>query len=189
MEENKVNRVNKSNKIKPKFSIYWIYAIILLVFIGLNFFDFSSKKEEIDWERLKEMIVSNEVKKLVIVNREVVEIYLSDNAVNNDKYKKFREKNSFSSGPQYYLTILSIDAFQQNLDKLQLELPSEQRVPTKTETRKDIFGDLLTWLLPLIVIIAIWMFVFRKMAGGGGGGAGGIFNIGKSRAKVFDKDS
>ncbi|PIV59008.1 MAG: cell division protein FtsH, partial [Bacteroidetes bacterium CG02_land_8_20_14_3_00_31_25] len=181
-------KVNKSNRSKPKFSIYWIYAIILLVFIGLNFFDFSSKKEEIDWEKLKEMIVSNEVKKLVIVNRETVEIYLSDNAINNDKYKKFREKNSFTSGPQYYFTILSIEGFQQNLDKLQSELPVEQRVPVKSETRKDIFGDLLTWLLPLIIIIAIWMFFFRKMAGGGGG-AGGIFNIGKSRAKVFDKDS
>ncbi|NCO55407.1 MAG: ATP-dependent zinc metalloprotease FtsH, partial [Bacteroidetes bacterium] len=191
MEENKDNKeikVNKSNRSKPKFSIYWIYAIILLVFIGLNFFDFSSKKEEIDWEKLKEMIVSNEVKKLVIVNRETVEIYLSDNAINNDKYKKFREKNSFTSGPQYYFTILSIEGFQQNLDKLQSELPVEQRVPVKSETRKDIFGDLLTWLLPLIIIIAIWMFFFRKMAGGGGG-AGGIFNIGKSRAKVFDKDS
>ncbi len=188
MEEGKIN---KSNKLKPKFNIYWVYAVILLVFIGLNFFDFNnSKKEELDWEHLKEMIVNNEVKKLVVVNREVVEIYLSDNQLNNEKYKKFREKNSFTSGPQFYFTILSIEGFQQNLDKLQSELPIEQRVPMKSETRKDVFGDLLTWLLPLIIIIVVWLFIFRKMSGGaGGGGAGGIFNIGKSRAKVFDKDS
>jgi len=181
MEENKIK------KIKPKFNVYWLYAIILLVFIGLNFIDFNNKKEEIDWERLKTMISTNEVKKLIIVNRETVEIYLNDDALKSGKYNKFKDSKGASQGPQYYLTILSIEAFQQNLDKLQNELPSEMRVPYKTETRKDIFGDLLTWLLPLIIVILVWVFIFRKMSGGSGGGA--IFNIGKSRAKVFDKDS
>jgi len=183
------NNTIKKTKNKPKFSIYWFYALILLVFLGLNFFDFNSKKEEIEWQNIVDIVNRNEVKKIIIVNREEVEIYLTDDALKTGKYKRFREKSFSSGGPQFYYTILSIEHFQQNIEKLQSDISPENKVEIKTEKRKNIFGDLLTWLLPVIVIILIWMFVFRKMAGRAGGGPGGIFSIGKSKAKIFDKDT
>ncbi|MCX7862191.1 MAG: ATP-dependent zinc metalloprotease FtsH [Bacteroidales bacterium] len=173
---------------KPKFNIYWIYFIIFIGFIFLQFYDFTPKPEEIDFYRLKTMISDNEVEKIVIVNKEIAEIYLKKDALQQVKYKYIVDKGLTYNFPQFYLTILSIDAFQENLDKIQADFPPDKRVIIKTEVRKDVWGDILSWLLPFIILIAIWIFIFRRMAGGGSGG-NQIFNIGKSKAKLFDKES
>lgn len=173
---------------KPKFNIYWIYFIIFIGFIFLQFYDFTPQPEEIDFYRLKTMVSEKEVEKIVIVNKEIAEIYLKKDVLALEKYKPLVEKGLKYNFPQYYLTILSIDAFQENLDKIQAEFPPDQRVVIKTEVRKDVWGDILSWLLPFIILIAIWIFIFRRMAGGGSGG-NQIFNIGKSKAKLFDKES
>lgn len=182
----------KNNKFpKFKFNIYWIYVLILVGFIILQFYDFGGNPEEIDFYKLKEMVLANEVEKIVIVNKETAEIYLRSQAINNEKYIKLKEKGLRYGIPQFYLTILSIEAFQENLEKIQDDVPPDQRIILKTETRKDIWGDLLSWLIFPILLIVFWIFIFRRMAGGGGAGAGAshIFNIGKSKAKVFDKES
>ena len=72
------------------------------------------------------------------------------------------------------------------MDELQKELERENRVPVHYETRTNVFGELMGWLLPLVIIIVIWVFIFRRMGGGMGGGGGGIFNVGRSKAKLFD---
>ncbi|MGQ9845977.1 MAG: ATP-dependent zinc metalloprotease FtsH [Bacteroidales bacterium] len=184
MEDKKFNKFPKI-----KFNIYWIYMLILAGFIILQFYDFGGKPEEIDFYRLKEMVLANEVEKIVVVNKETAEIYLRPQSINNEKYIKLREKGLRYGSPQFYLTILSIDAFQENLDKIQTNLPPDQHIILKTETRKDIWGDLLSWLIFPILLIVIWIFIFRRMAGGGVSGGSQIFNIGKSRAKLFDKES
>lgn len=174
---------------RPKFNIYWIYTLILIGFVFLQFYDFGGKPDEIDFYKLKEMVTSNDVEKIVIVNKEIAEIYLRSQSINSDKYKSLKEKGLKYGTPQFYLTILSMDAFQENLDKIQVDVPPNQRVILKTETRKDIWGDLLSWIIPFVILIVIWLFIFRKMSGGGAGGGSQIFNIGKSKAKVFDKES
>lgn len=163
--------------------------LILIGFVFLQFYDFGGKPDEIDFYKLKEMVTANDVEKIVIVNKETAEIYLRTQSLNSDKFKSLKEKGLKYGAPQYYLTILSIDAFQENLDKIQTDIPPEQRVVIKTETRKDIWGDLLSWIIPFILLIVVWLFIFRKMSGGGSGGGSQIFNIGKSKAKVFDKES
>ncbi len=179
---------NSNNKsFKPKFNFYWIYFLIFAGFIFLQFYDFSPKPEEIDFYKLKEMVSAQEVEKIVIVNKETAEIYIKKEILQT-KYKELEEKGLKYNVPQYYLTILSLDAFQENLDKIQADFPPDKRVVIKTETRKNVWGDILSWLLPFILIIAIWIFIFRKMAAGGSGGSQ-IFNIGKSKAKLFDKES
>ncbi len=184
MEEKKNSKIPR-----PRFNIYWIYMLILIGFVFLQFYDFGSKPDEIDFYKLKEMVTANEVEKIVIVNKETAEIYLRSQSINSDKFKSLKEKGLKYGTPQFYLTILSIDAFQENLDKIQTDIPPEQRVVIKTETRKDIWGDLLSWIIPFVLLIVIWLFIFRKMSGGGSGGGSQIFNIGKSKAKVFDKES
>jgi cell division protease FtsH len=181
MDENKTTKFKK-----PHFSIYWIYLLIFAGFIFLQFYDFGSKPDEIDFYKLKEMVSANEVEKIIIVNKETAEIYLRKQSFESNKYKSLKDKGFTLAKPQYYLTILSLDAFQENLDKIQTDIPPEQRVILKTETRKDIFGDLISWLIFPIILVIIWFFLFRKMSGGGGSQ---IFNIGKSKAKVFDKEA
>ena len=184
MEDKKLNKFPKI-----KFNIYWIYMLILAGFIILQFYDFGGKPEEIDFFKLKEMVSANEVEKIVIVNKETAEIYLRSQSINSEKYVKLKEKGLRYGIPQFYLTILSIEAFQENLEKTQADIPQNQRVILKTETRKDIWGDLLSWLIFPILLIVFWIFIFRRMAGGGAAGGSQIFNIGKSKAKVFDKES
>lgn len=180
----------KSKNKFPKFklNIYWIYFLIFAGFIFLQFYDFSPKPEEIDFYRLKTMVSEKEVEKIVIVNKEVAEVYLKKEIFETEKYKFLKDKGLKHNFPQFYLTILSIDAFQENLDNIQSDFPPDQRVIIKTEVRKDVWGDVLSWILPLVLIIVIWIYIFRRMAGGGSGGSQ-IFNIGKSKAKLFDKES
>jgi cell division protease FtsH len=179
---------NKSKIPKFKLNIYWIYFLIFVGFIILQFYDFSPKPEEIDFYKLKTMVADKEVEKIVIVNKEIAEVYLKKDILESEKYKSIKEKGLKYNFPQFYLTILSIDAFQENLDKIQSDFPPDQRVIIKTEVRKDLWGDILSWVLPFLILIVIWIYIFRRMAGGGSGGSQ-IFNIGKSKAKLFDKES
>ncbi len=179
----KENNIKKNLKNKPKFSIYWIYGIILLVFIGLNFYDVGGSVKTIDMTTFLKMVKIGDVERVLIINNEKVEVFIKKEKLNNKKYKTATQK-----GPQYSFNIDQHGDFEKKLTEIQKD--SSGQINPEYESRKDVFGDLLTWLLPLIIIIVVWLFIFRKMSGGGaGGGPGGIFNIGKSRAKVFDKDS
>jgi len=179
------NEINKGKKFK--INIYWLYFLIFLGFLILQFYDFTPKPQEIDFFQLKEMLNNRDVEKIVIVNKEIAEIYLKKESLQSAKYKVLLEKGLRYGIPQYYLTILSVDAFQNNLDKVLENIPPDQRIIIKNEERKNIWSDIISWLLPLIILIGIWVFIFRKMAGGGAGNQ--IFTIGKSKAKLFDKES
>ncbi|MBI5539945.1 MAG: ATP-dependent zinc metalloprotease FtsH [Bacteroidia bacterium] len=180
MEEN--NNIKKGNKLKPKFNIYWVYGLILAIFIGTYFFptiDGGGAKET----RRKDfdtMLKDGDVDKILIVNDKKVEIYLKKDSLVKEKYKTASKK-----GPQYTFNIGDSRGFEEQLTEIQKD--STEKIKPDYETRKDVFGDMLTWLLPLIIIVLIWIFIFRKMSGGSGGSQ--IFSIGKSRAKMFDKDT
>lgn len=184
-------------KIKPKstgkkgFNIYWVYGILFVIFIALNFLDFSPKAKEIDLYRLQSMISSQDVEKIIVVNREKAEIFIKPDALKKNNYDDLGDKSDWtgSTKHQYYYTISSIETFETEINKAQEEnnFTPEQRVIIKNETRKDYFTDILSWILPLVIIVALWMYFFRRMAGGAGGSQ--MFNIGKSKAKLFDKEA
>lgn len=179
---------------KPKFNIYWVYALILLAFLGINFINWGGNAKEITWLRFKnEMLQNHDVEKIVIINKEKAEVYLKPSALqSSDKYKELKDKGfstTGESGPHYYFTIGSVETFAQRMEEAQKDFSEDEIVPIKYETHRDILGELLTWLFPLLILIAIWIFIFRRMGGAGGGGSGGnIFSIGKSKAKIFDKE-
>lgn len=169
----------------PPFNFYWIYAILAVLFIALQFFNWGASVIEISQHRFEnQMLNSGDVEKLVVVNREMVEVFIYTDR--QDNYDDLRAQG-FSDGPHFSFKIGSIDNFENRLEEAQQDVPSGDRIPVFYEQRKDWGSDILSWLLPIGLLIVFWIFIMRRMAGGAGGGQ--IFNIGKSKAQVFDKDT
>ncbi|MCD6597355.1 MAG: ATP-dependent zinc metalloprotease FtsH [Bacteroidales bacterium] len=202
MEEKKKFNINplsgkKDDKgKKPKFNIYWIYGILAVSFLLINLLFTGSDTSEIDWRRFENMVKDHDVEKIVVVNKDIAQVYLKPDVWSSGKYEDLKTKG-FSpfptSGPQCYFYIGSVDIINADLEKIQnkYNYSDEEKLSPSYETKKDIFGDLLGWIFPIVILVAVWLFIFRRMGGGTGGGGvgGGIFNVGKSKAKMFDKDA
>jgi cell division protease FtsH len=188
------DKEGKGNMPRPKFNVYWIYGIIGLAIIGTYFMNLGGGVEEITRQRFeKEMLQSYDVQKIIIVNKERVEVYIKPDKLASGKYKD-QEGKGFSpmpkTGPQFYFTIGSVEVFEQQLQGAMQNFPEEERIPVSYETKRNLFGEMFGWLLPILLLVAVWLFIFRRMSSGSGGGAAGnIFNVGKSKARIFDKDS
>ena len=165
-----------------------IYIVILAVLIVISFVDFGGGANEINWNKFEnEMLLTNDVEKVVVVNRERADEYIKPESI--DKFgEAARGSNLFSgSMPTFYFNIGDVESFEAKLAEAQKDLPKEQRVSVEYKTEHDYLGSILSWIFPIILIIVLWWFVFNKMSGGSGGG-GQIFSIGKSKAQVFDKE-
>lgn len=194
-EDNKSPHKISKNKIKnPKswFNIYWIYGILAVVFIALQFVNFGgTETKDIAMERfVNDFLTNNEVEKVNIVNGEYAEVFIKKEFLVNEKHKEvskgFRDK--INTGPHYRFTIGSIEVFEQRLEKFYTDNVLTERVNIKYEKRKDWGSEVLGWVLPIGLLIVFWIFIMRRMSGGAGGGSQ-IFNIGKAKAQLFDKDT
>src|SRR5580765_86114 len=178
----------------PRFSIYWVYAIIFAVLIGFQLFSpFSSSTAKTTPNEFKQMILRGDVEKYTIIsNRSIVKVYLNPASIDNYRARLKTGLNGkvSSDGPHFYFKY-SGDFEKQMADfYTQNGKPSvNQQVHYDVDQERDIWGSALQFLLPLLLFIALWILLMRKMGGGagGGGGPGGIFNIGKSKATLFDK--
>jgi len=198
MEENKNNSGNNTPKNnsnlngKPKFGAYWIYILLAVGFLGLQFLNFGDGPSEIDWYKLENMIREEKVARMVVINKETVEIYMKPGTA-EDSIVKEEPRKTFSTRPrelpQYYYTIISQEQFIQEINALQSELSSDRFPEFTNEKRSDYLGQILSWVIPLALLMVIWIFIFRRMSAGAGGGAGNIFNVGKSKAQIFDKNN
>ncbi|HKL02427.1 MAG TPA: ATP-dependent zinc metalloprotease FtsH [Cryomorphaceae bacterium] len=198
MSENETPKQYK--KIKPKaptggggkkgpnkpFNFYWIYAIIGVVLISLNLFNWSGSMANINLSEFERMVENEEVKRVVIYNKQMAEVYLKKEALNKEKHSKKMKKpligGAQSAGPHYKFDIGPADSLQEKLDKWNEEYELAYDYKTRSEWGKEI----ITWILFIGIMIAVWMFVMRRISGGGGAG-GQLFNIGKSKAQLFDK--
>lgn len=186
---------NSSPRKGPKFSIYWIWAIIFAVLVGFQLFgSFSPDAKQIDSELefRRNMLETGDVSKLVVVtNKNIVRVYIKRPALDKPYY---REKLGKSwpgvkpEGPHFEFKVTKADEFEKRISAF-FEEHANLEVPIVPIQEGEWFGPLLNFLLPLLVIVLIWIMLMRKMGGGaaGGSGPGGIFNIGKSRATLFDK--
>jgi ATP-dependent metalloprotease FtsH len=173
---------------KVKFNFYWIYGVLGIILFALYLNNMGTTPKELGWGELKEMLVSQDIEKIYLVNKEQAEIYIKKEKLSLPKYKDLKPANSLSaSGPNYVYQIGSVEGFEKDIREAQANLPSP--VYIKNETRKNWGGDLLGWILPVIVLVGLWFLIMRMMTRGGGGGGGQIFNIGKSKAQLFDKDT
>ena len=181
---------------KPKFNAYWIYGAVAVSILGFQLIFSGSGNEEITWQRLeREMIQNRDVEKIVVVNKEKAEIYIKPDKLGSDKYSDV-DSHGFggipNNGPHFSYTIPSVEVFSANIEEAQEKYGynDSEIISVRYETRKNILGDLLGWILPLALLVGVWLFIFRRMGGGAGaGGAGSIFSVGKSKAQLFDKES
>ncbi len=177
---------------KPKFSAYWIYGAIIIIFIGINFFGGSGFNEpaKTNPAEFESYLKAGDVKKVVIVNRNQAKVYLTEEAKGKDIHKKTGENELFAAGdaPDYSFEFGDLQNFENNIQEIKAENNLDTFVTYNTQT--NVWGEVFLTLLPFILIIGIWIFIMRKMSSGGGGGPGGqIFNIGKSKAKLFDQNT
>lgn len=177
-------------KSAPKFNILWIWAIIAIVLITWNMWGTNNIAAEITWSDFKtQMLDSNYVAKVDVINKSTAEIYLKKDDVERFK-KQEKYKNIPPEGPQFYFNIGDVQIFNDNLKEAQANLAVDNRVNVTYQERSSPWKDLLYTILPIIVIIGIWMLIMRGMSrGGGGGGAGGVFSVGKAKAQLFDKNN
>ena len=199
MEEKQTNKAeknqNQSNQPKQKpnrnkrVSFYWIYAILAVVLIALNFFgrDSVSPTEEINQGKLIELLKAQEVSKIQLVNREDAEIYLNQKGLK----KYFPDAKAGTDGttvaPNYKYKIGSLDRFEETVENAQEGI--DHPVYIDNVSRKYWISDVMSWVIPLLLLVLFYVILIRFMGRGMGGGAGSIFNIGKSRAQLYDKEN
>tara|TARA_Y100000994_G_scaffold42757_1_gene33414 strand:- start:3772 stop:5712 length:1941 start_codon:yes stop_codon:yes gene_type:complete len=187
--------LKKSNKKNNQFNLYWIYAIIAVFFIGLQFFHIiSNPLQKINKKQFfTEFLIEGDVEKVTIVNNEFVEVFIKSVKLEKNKHKNIQQNKIRSKmGPHYYFNITSGEKFENDLKEFYLNnqlVDSIDQIFPDVETRKDVFGEMISWLIPIFIMLFIWLYIMRRMNAGGGGPGGSIFNIGKSKAELFDKNT
>lgn len=183
----------KSPKKGPKFNLYWVYLIIGVILLAVNFLDFQSKPKEISFQEFqRNILATHSVGKLVVVNKSDVEVYIAPDKLNEPQFKDVAHSKlgTLNQGPHYHFTIGDLKTFQDALAKAETyyKYNETDQITVKFDNRTDWFGPVLQFMIPLLLIVVVWILLMRKMGGGSnGGGPGGIFNIGKSRAQLFEK--
>jgi cell division protease FtsH len=187
---NKPPLIPKGGGPKGNYQLWVILGTIALV-IGLMYVNNANAIKETDMLEFKSMVSARDVKKVVLIkNLEYVEITLKAEALQNTKYKTDLEENSIgvtANGPHYKLNIGSIEGFEKEFQEMNDRLPAAEKIAYTVEKRDDYFSIFFNWGLLFLVLIGFWMLM-RRMTGGGGPG-GQIFNIGKSKAALFDADN
>ena len=159
---------------KPKFNFYWIYGIMAAIFIGLTFFGSNTTSKDTDWGLVNQMLSNGDVEKIILVNKEVAEIYIKKDKKSN--YELDKEGNSLSTTPDFVYQIGSQETFEKRVQDAQKNLPDP--IYIRNESRQDWGKDIFGWVFPILLLVGVWFFIMRMMSKGGAGG-GQIFNIGK----------
>ncbi|MFT4022457.1 MAG: ATP-dependent zinc metalloprotease FtsH [Flavihumibacter sp.] len=179
----------------PRFNIYWIWGALAVILLGFNLYSgFAPDARRINFDEFKtEMLSNGDVDKIVLIsNKNLVRVYIKPEALKKEYYqnklpKGFNAANDKS--PQFEFTIAKPEIFTDDLRDFYTKNPVVKEVPRIDETEGDWLAPIFQFVLPIFIIVLIWVLLMRKMGGGAGGGAGpgGIFNIGKSKAQLFDK--
>ena len=174
-----------------KFNAYWVYGIVIGLFLVFNIFSGgfgTSNGVTTTPSKFFKFLKDGDVQKVEIVNKREALVYLNDKAAKKQIHSKTQTQNLIPIGtsPNYKFEFGDVQLFQKQLEDTILEQDLDTELNFRTET--NAFGDLLLSIIPFVLIIGIWIFIMRRMSGGGGPGGGGqIFNIGKSKAKLFDE--
>jgi ATP-dependent metalloprotease FtsH len=188
-----IKKEKKPNN-KPAFNNYWIYGALIVFFIAVNFIGVGSNNpsnNQINLTTFEKFLNNGDVSRIVVINKNKAKVTLTNEAFLSPKYNEINKPDFFgrsnSKGPHYEFEIGNLELFQKKL-----EAAANEGIIFSYEfkTIESKWLDILQGFLPLIIIIAVWIFIMRRMsAGGAGGGGAQIFNIGKSKAKLFDQNS
>ncbi|HNW97413.1 MAG TPA: ATP-dependent zinc metalloprotease FtsH [Bacteroidales bacterium] len=212
MDENKNQNPNKKfnpNIKKPKngFSFYWIYGILAVVFLGLQFMGgWNTSSKETNLSDFVKMLSKGDVEKLLIINNEEARVYIKKDSLKKKEYEEINKSlgGGLNAGPHFYFQVSNESFFNEltkeeskilsdtlNVPKAKIQFIKKQFDDLKVlrDKESDWGGQLLGWLVPIAILVIFWMWIMKRMGGGAGGGGGQIFNIGKSKAQLFDKDT
>lgn len=166
---------------------WWIYISIILIFLVLNMFSGSGFQEaaKLSSSKFNQYLEKGQVERVIVYNKTEAEVFLKPNALKDKEHKKVATDllGRLNKGPHYTFDIGNDEIFQNKLEKA----VSEGKLKDFDFKPKNNWTDILIQLLPIIILVGVWLFIMRRMSGGGAGGGGQIFNIGKSKAKLFDE--
>ena len=191
MAEENFNQQDKGGNTQPKgknnrakyFGYWWIGLLIILVLTWLVNWDTGTPKKA-SWGEVKEMLANGDINRIVLVNKETAEFYLKPEKLDDPKYKEIKE-NVAAKGPHYSYNITSPDSFERQVEEAQKDVA--EPVYIENDIRRNWTGDILSYMIPIAILVVIWIIFARMMSRGAGGAGGQIFNIGKSKAQLFDK--
>ncbi len=176
---------------KPRINPYWLYGMVIVLLLSISFFgegniQSSGKTNTSEFERY---LNNGDIDKVVIQNEKIARIFLKREALEKSEHQALKEKNilgqSNIQGPHYAFEFGDLKLFQEKLERAKA---NKVEFSYEFVTIENKFFDVILSFLPIIVIVLVWIFIMRRMSGNGGAGAGGqIFNIGKSKAKLFDE--
>jgi len=184
--------MTNKKKNTPKFTLnmYWIYIPLLLFIVGLQFFSsVGAGSKNITKNKFTKILDNNDIEKIVIENNTVAQIFIKEEALNKDEYKTVTNSAFYrKGGPIYTYNFGDLQNFENEISaRKQTKDLDFDKINEEPTSILGIIGD----FLPFIILIGIWLFFMKRMSGGAGGAGGGgqIFNIGKSKAKLFDENT
>ena len=186
--------MKEGNNNNLKFSPYWIYGVVITILLVMSMFGGDSSWQSIsktnisDFERF---LNDGDVEEIIVVNQKLAKVTLSSYGLEKSTHKKVKSKNILgqenTGGPHYEFEVGNLELFQRKLEEAE---GNGIQFRYEFMTVENRWMDVILGFLPIIIIIGIWIFLMRRMSGGGAGGPGGqIFNIGKSKAKLFDQNT
>ena len=185
---------NKKKNNKSKINIYWFYASVVFFILSIGLLGGDSglqNTQPTDISTFENYLRNGDISKVAIINQRYARVTLNENALDKDIHKSAKAKNFLGqdnlAGPHYQFEIGTPELFETKLQ----EIRDSENLNFSIEftTMENRWLDVLLGFLPIIIIIGIWIFLMRRMSGGSGGAGGQIFNIGKSKAKLFDQNT
>lgn len=193
MANNTNNNKDPKNKIiRINIGLSWLYIPLLVGLLYLAFFSGGSNPQKAEWSDVKEMVASGDVKDILFIRND----FKGEVTIKPDKLAKYSERFGGkvpSASPHFWFYVSNKFDPEAEFDRLNSELPADSQVKIIMENDDNVWGHIMDWFLFPILLIAMWIFMFRgfnrNMGPGGGGGQGGIFNVGKSTGRLADKDT
>jgi AFG3 family protein len=178
---------------RPRFGRYWINLVVLFVFFYFLIQSFwGVNAHETTWQKFRtEMLLAKDVQKIKVVNGERAEIYIKTDSLQKAKYAAVAKHTIFklaNGGPHYYFTIGALETFEKRMDEAQAQLSEADKVEVTFTHGGGFWTNILSWLLPIGIMLFIWAFFLRRLPGLGGTSGPSIFDFGKSRAQVYEKE-
>ncbi len=185
----------KENRNTPKYRLPVPWLVILLIvgfFLLPNLMGDKSAEKEISWQTFhNEMLSRNAIEKLVIINKEKVEVYIKKEKINEPYFKtslNIKDEDDAKAGPHYWFSIGSVETFEKKMEEAEKNIPVNERTEIRYAQSSRLFPELITWLIPLALLFFFWNMMSGRMSGLGGGGSS-IFKFGRSNAKLLANEA
>lgn len=175
---------------KFSFNSYWIYGSIILGLIIFNLMFLNEASiEVINFQRFAQLVEAGDVAKIEVVNKKDARVFLKEQSLTKPEFKKLNESTFSKTRPQFVFNIGPPESFADQINELNNRVAPELRVFPDYVDKENWVGPLMGWLIPIFLFLGLWIFMMRRVSGGAGGPGAQIFNIGKSKATLFEKDA